>query len=237
VWPLARLYSAELRCGGSQVIGCSCTTVVVSCVHVLSFHSGSLVAMAMQQALQPAPAFKYTLEQRTFLLMRYYQLSANLSTVCEEFDVCYPNVPFPSHQMLRNMHHKFQRTGSIADAPHSGRPHTRRCEGNLNAVAQAVVEDPHCSTRRGALELGITRRTYQRIFNDLNIHVYRPWLVQQLSEDDFDRRLEFAEWYLSCSANNPAFYRSLVWSDGASFKLNGIIAIIACIGQQTTRTL
>ena len=185
--------------------------------------------MAMQLALQPAPAFKYTLEQRTFLLTRYYQLSANLGTLREEFDVCYPNVPFPSRQMLRNMHHKFQRTGSITDAPHSGRPRTRRCEGNLNTVAQAVVEDPRRSTRRGALELGITQRTYQCILNDLNIHVYQPRLVQQLLEDNFDRRLDFTEWYLSCSADDPAFYCSLVWSDEASFKLNGIVNRHNCV--------
>jgi len=53
--------------------------------------------------------------------------------------------------------------------------------------------------------------------------------LQELTEDDFDRRLEFAEWFNGCAAEDPHFYRSFLWSDEASFKLNGTVNRHNCV--------
>jgi len=108
-----------------------------------------------------------------FLLTRYYQLDRDWRQLEDEFEDRFPNVHFPDRQTVRNMDRKFQRIGRVDDAPRSGRPRDARTEENQFLVAQSVVEDPHLSTRRASLQLGLSRRTYQRILKDLGIHVYR----------------------------------------------------------------
>jgi hypothetical protein len=39
--------------------------------------------------------------------------------------------------------------------------------------------------------------------------------------DDFDRRVEFTEWFLIRCEAEPDFPRSIPWTDEASFTLNG----------------
>ncbi len=55
------------------------------------------------------------------------------------------------------MNQKFKRIGSVGDALRSGYPRNARTEENVHAVAQAVIEEPTQSTRRGALQLGLSR--------------------------------------------------------------------------------
>jgi hypothetical protein len=46
-----------------------------------------------------------------------------------------------------------------------------------------------------------------------------------LTEDDFDRRVEFSEWFLIRCEAEPDFLRCILWTDEALFKLNGQINI------------
>ncbi len=69
-----------------------------------------------------ATVLKYSLEKRTFLLTCYYQVSADLTLLCEEFEDHYLNLPFSFHQMISNVHHEFQDAGSFADTLHYGQP-------------------------------------------------------------------------------------------------------------------
>jgi hypothetical protein len=57
----------------------------------------------------------------------------------------------------------------------------------------------------------------------LKLTAYRPHLLQMLTEDDFDRRVEFSEWFLIRCEAEPDFPRHIPWTDEASFKLNGRI--------------
>ncbi len=78
---------------------------------------------------------KLTLQERSFLITRYYSLSHNLVLLQEEFEEHFRNTAFPSCQMLHNMHRKFPRTGSVTDAPQSDRPYDARTMENQYAVA------------------------------------------------------------------------------------------------------
>jgi hypothetical protein len=42
-----------------------------------------------------------------------------------------------------------------------------------------------------------------------------------LTEDDFDRRVEFSEWFLIHCEAEPDFLRRILLTDEASIKLNG----------------
>jgi hypothetical protein len=43
-------------------------------------------------------------------------------------------------------------------------------------------------------------------------------------KDDFDWRVEFSEWFLIRCEAEPDFPRRILWTDEASFKINGRIS-------------
>jgi hypothetical protein len=54
----------------------------------------------------------------------------------------------------------------------------------------------------------------------LPLKAYRPRLLQMPTEDDFDRRVEFSEWFMiRCEAEQDC-PRRILWRDEASLKLN-----------------
>ena len=91
------------------------------------------------------------------------------------------------------------------------------------------TERPTCFTRRAASELQISRRLLQNILNTLQLHPYRPSLVQALDEDDYDRRLQFCEVFLNQLREDENLVNKIIWTDESSFKLNGIVNRHNCV--------
>ncbi|GFQ86169.1 uncharacterized protein TNCT_177921 [Trichonephila clavata] len=52
---------------------------------------------------------------------------------------------------------------------------------------------------------------------------YIPRLVHALNHDEPDRRVQYCEWYLERCNEDAHFPTKIVWSDVATFKLNGSI--------------
>ncbi len=85
--------------------------------------------------------YKFTLEQRVWLLTDNYKQSSDYKTIFEEFAAQFPNVPKPSRQKILNMPNKFQQMRSVSDTLRSGRPQMARKPENYKRVTQATVED------------------------------------------------------------------------------------------------
>ena len=65
--------------------------------------------------------------------------------------------------------------------------------------------------------------------DDLGMKPYRPQLVHALNEDDNDRRLQICERFLAYVDDNPDILDDIIWSDKASFKLNGHVKRHNCV--------
>ncbi len=87
---------------------------------------------------------KYSLEERILLLSMYLRLNGDHSEIFAEFGILFPNRPVSSKQTVYKLYRKFSRTGSVAEAPHSGRPSTATNERNMYTVAQAFVLCNRC---------------------------------------------------------------------------------------------
>ena len=99
----------------------------------------------------------------------------------------------------------------MKNTPKSGRPRTVTTSENEELVAGAFERSPHKSTRRASAELGIPRRSLGRLMKQLGLRPYRPRLLQHLSEDDPDRRLQFAEVILNEIRENDQFLDKIIW--------------------------
>lgn len=158
---------------------------------------------------------KFTLQQKIFILKHWLKFKnyRQLYLDWEEF----PEISPPSANYPANLLKKFEQTGSVNDMKRK-RSKPVCNESFMETVATHFVETPTNSQRKAALQLEVPRTTLQRA---MKFRPYRPRMLQALSEDDFDRRLQFCEEYLADLAIEPRLPALIIWIDEAQFKLNG----------------
>ncbi|XP_066157702.1 uncharacterized protein [Euwallacea fornicatus] len=106
---------------------------------------------------------------------------------------------------------------------HVSRKHPVRNEAVEVGVLGHMVLEPITSTRQLATSTGISATSICRILKSHKFHPYKIKLVQELNEDDFDRRLHFCELISQRATENHNFIFNICFSDEASFSLNGIV--------------
>ena len=130
-------------------------------------------------------------ERRWWILKTYWKYE-NTETVRRMWQNEF-HVPAPSHQTIYHMRDKFETTGSVANAPKSGRPCTTLTQENEMKVALTFINSPKKSTRWASRELGIPRTSLQHLMHRLHLKPYCPRHLHGLLKDDPDRRLQFCE--------------------------------------------
>lgn len=127
----------------------------------------------------------------------------------------------PDHKtVLRNVH-KFEATGSVK-MQHKAHERPVRTPENLQAVADLVATtDGPLSTRRGAAQIAISRRSYQRALKDVGLKCYRPQLTVDLRGDDFNLRVQHCYLWNQKFAEEQQLIDRILWSDEAKFCMNG----------------
>lgn len=167
------------------------------------------------------PGRRLSKVERIFIVKTYYLEKRKIKIVQTKFHRQFPNIAIPAKFAVQQIIRKFDTTGSVMDAPRSGRPKNVTTQENLELVALDVVADPKQSTRRRSSQLAISRRSLQRMLHQLKLYPYIPRLVQFLNDDDYDRRLQFCEIFLNQYENDPSLTDKILWTDEACFKLNG----------------
>lgn len=138
--------------------------------------------------------------------------------VCTLFNAKYPERPI-TQSVVSKIERKFRETGSAEDRPKTGRPALDE-ETKLN-ILLTFEENPHNSTRQVGLE---QETSFMSVHNLLRIEKWHPFkvnLVQELSDDDPDRRMEFCQTLMEMCNGNPFLVKNIIFSDESTFKLNG----------------
>ena len=78
------------------------------------------------------------------------------------------------------------------------------------------------STRQLSRETGIPPSSVVRCLKELQLYPFKFSLVQELSKDDYDRRVEFSHW-ICAQRNERSFHRRMAFSDEAVFHVNGLV--------------
>lgn len=118
-----------------------------------------------------------------------------MTDILRDFAVRFAKPP-PSRPTLFAWEKKAFATGSVLDAPRSGRPKTRI--ETCAPVAESIERSPMKSTRKRSAELGIPRSTMQdHIRKDLHVSCFRPSSVNELSDHDLEQRVRACEMLLA----------------------------------------
>lgn len=91
----------------------------------------------------------------------------------------------------------------------------------LKRVAAALLHSPLKGQRTLAQQLELSQATVQRLISDSGLKGFRPVNVQALSEEDRVLRVAFALELLDKVQYYPDLFSHIVWTDEATFKLNG----------------
>ena len=170
-----------------------------------------------------------TKEQRIFLVKQWWTSGKNFRAVNGAFRNEFPDKKMPTRQAIYKLVNKFDDTGSVENSFRSGRPTTVRTEENMQIVSETFARNPRISQRRASLELGLSRSSLQRLMQDLNLRPYKPRLLHALNEDDPDRRMEFCEWILNSTQEDPTLLDRILWTDEAIFQINGRVNRHNCV--------
>lgn len=164
-------------------------------------------------------------ERVTILMMRGYGLNKirSYQEVVTLFNETYPERNPISKSTVYCTVERFHRTGSIKEKPRTGRPTISTNDEKVLQVLLTVTENEHNSVRKIAQETDISKSSAHQILKRHKYHPYKMKLVQELSDDDFNRRMEFCDETMRKYDVNNQFFFWNCFSDESSFELSGSI--------------
>lgn len=118
---------------------------------------------------------------------------------------------------------RFNDTGTVRDLPRSRRPRSAENEEKSLDVLLSFTEDPHTFVRRAAQEHEISKLSVHNILKRAKFHPFKVVLVHKLNEDDFDRREGYSADMMARIDENTNFPSNIVFSDEATFELDGTL--------------
>ena len=164
---------------------------------------------------------KFTKDQRVDIVLMYAKEGASMADVSRRFHAKYPEARAPTCAGISKIIKKFKETGSVIDKRHTGRPKTSTNDDNATNVLAMYMRSPVKTQRKASAECGISRSSVGRILKIHHFHGYKIHLVQELNDEDFDRRQEFCGIMHQHIEEDANFRHNILFSDEATFHLNG----------------
>lgn len=125
-----------------------------------------------------------------------------------------------SHNMIYLWIQNCRSTASTAKKKPPVHVRTMRTPPNIRAVRQAMFGSPYRSAKKGAAALHLSHSSVWRILhNDLNFHLYKMVVVQQLSDLHEENRTIFSENFLNSLTRDEV----ILMHDEAHFHLLGTV--------------
>jgi transposase len=131
-----------------------------------------------------------TIEERVLLVQHVLSNGDKYTeNVQQKFAQQFPDAQVPHRNAVRNPINKFRETGSVQDAPGSGRPSTS--EETVLDIQARTLQSPSKSVTRLSQQADVSKSTAHRILRTkLKLHPYRLSVVHQLKERDHQTRVD-----------------------------------------------
>jgi hypothetical protein len=147
--------------------------------------------------------------------------NGNALKATREYRRRFPNRRIPTHTVFTSTFRRLGEAG-ISRAVGAGATPRENVVDVEEAVIDAVLDSPTISTRRIALQLGISQNFAWRTLHREQLHPYHYTGVQGLHPGDAQQRLIFCQQLLQKLNENPHFISMVLWTDEAIFTRDGI---------------
>lgn len=140
---------------------------------------------------------------------------------CRIFNERYPHMPTMNPRKFRRLESNFLRFGTVKCKKNVNKPITEDEIHEINVLAYFSA-DPRSSVRSASVDLGISYPSISRIMAKHKWHDFSFVPVQHLRDEDYALRLNFCEWLLVKTQEDPAFLQNIIWSDESKFSKEGV---------------
>jgi hypothetical protein len=150
-----------------------------------------------------------------------YHTSKSLFTVQRAFCAKYTKDP-PTDKTIRAWYTQFTETGCLCKQKSSGPPLTT--EDDVERLRTSFLHSPKKSTGTAAKELSMSKATVWRVLRKrLVFKPYRIQMVQQLSDEDHRRLLDFCLQLQDLMSYDDHFLEKVQFSDEETFNVSGAV--------------
>lgn len=139
--------------------------------------------------------------------------------VARLFNQEHPDLPQISQTTVSRIERQYRENGHVRTLPRNRQPKIDE-ETKVN-VLLTYEDNPVTPARQVARDLGVSHTSVLKILKEEKKHPYKLQYVQELLEDDFDRRIQFCETMMDRIDRNQISSLHVLFSDEATFTLNG----------------
>lgn len=162
----------------------------------------------------------YSTAERIEMIYLYGECGRSFNATATRYKALHPGASV-DHRYISRLIKKFNETGSVTDKKKTGRPPMDE-ETEIEVIGRASMNSQQ-SVREISQQSNVPKSTVHRILKKHKFHPYKIHLVQELSEDDFDRRIEFCELMTQRITEDPDILRRICFSDECTFFLHGLV--------------
>ena len=163
---------------------------------------------------------RLTSDQRIFIVKNFYETKST-TDVQRKFKYRFKKSDVSRKHIYRIVQ-KFERQGSVADAPKPGRPRSSRSNENVSTLREMLSNSPEKSIRRSSSETGIPKTCVHDILRkDLKLFPYKIQIMQNLNITDQVQRLGFCRWATDIADNYADAFQDVWFTDESHFLLSG----------------
>lgn len=130
----------------------------------------------------------------------------NISLVQKAYRTEYKNQKAPDRKTILGCVGRFEKTGSINYIAPIPKDLSQKRKKAIELIKSVISEKPELSIRRLSIQAEISYSlTRDILLTELKLKPYKYQSCQQLDEDDFAKRVDFARWFLDLSGQPHLF--------------------------------
>lgn len=158
----------------------------------------------------------YSRNEKVDMLLIYGECKKNSRQAATLYGERFPERNHPPNNYFLRVEEQFRRE---QDQPENNFIINEESEINVLAIVEA---DPTISLRHIEDQIGVNRESARRILKKHKFKSYRYQIHQYLYENDFQRRLDYCNWFLHRHNLDNNFHQQILFSDESRFTNLGL---------------
>ena len=159
---------------------------------------------------------KYDLKKSIFLVKKFYEFK-NITLVQRAYKAEYKEKIASGNKVIENIVSNFEKNGSVTSSYPKTRKSSGKREDAKKQIESMIAEFPNLSIRKMSSASSVsTTLVFHILHDDLHLKPYKYHDWHKLEVHDYDKRLEFAQWFLKLPLKAKFFF---ICTDEAYFYL------------------